>query len=79
MRNQLRLLPNETIAPAGELPDVRPGSDSADAPRRRRRQGPSDRAGRIDTRTRRAGRQGVAAARRALLAATTEAGLPRAG
>jgi hypothetical protein len=79
MRNQLRLLPTETISPTGERSEVRPESDTADAPRRRRRRGPSDRAGRIDTRTRRAGRQGVAAARQALLAATAEAELPRAG
>jgi hypothetical protein len=79
MRNQLRLLPQETSAPTDAGPENPSGSVPVVRPRRRRNEGPSRAAGRIDTRTRRAGREGVAEARRALLAATTEAELPRAG
>jgi hypothetical protein len=78
MRNQLRLLPNDT-GTTEHGPEAHSDAEPVERPRRRRRQGPSDGVGRIDTRTRRAGRQGVAEARRALLAATAETHLPRAG
>ncbi len=79
MSNQLRLLPNEVSTHSTPAEVHTPRSGAPERPRRRRQPGPSAAAGRIDTRTRRAGRQGVAEARRALLAATSEAELRRVG
>ncbi|MGZ8734306.1 MAG: hypothetical protein ACXW1M_03900 [Acidimicrobiia bacterium] len=79
MSTQLRLLPNQASTRSAAESTTNSERAAVARPRRRRRQGPAGTASRIDTRTRRAGRQGVAQAREALLAATTEAELRRAG